>query len=68
MDRKETAGPLRFVHGTPGSRDDKAEVGDFIRGLQIGWPERNSRSLHYAALRFHGRPDDKFVGVSTKNT
>jgi hypothetical protein len=27
-----------------------------IRSRQIGWIERNSRSLRYALLRFHGRP------------
>jgi hypothetical protein len=35
-----------------------------IRSCHIGWTEGNSRSLHYAALRSHGkrgRRDDNFV-------
>jgi hypothetical protein len=34
----------------------KGRAVTFIESCQIGWTERNSRFLHYAALRFHGKP------------
>ena len=34
-----------------GRRDDKWRGVTFIRGRQIGWTEKNSRSLRYASLQ-----------------
>jgi hypothetical protein len=34
----------------------KGRAVTFIRIPQTGWTERNSKSLHYASIRFHGRP------------
>jgi hypothetical protein len=38
------------------ARDDKGEAVTFVSGRQVRWIERNSRSLHFATLRFHGTP------------
>jgi hypothetical protein len=34
----------------------KGRAVTLIRIPEIGWTERKSRYLHYARLRFHGRP------------
>jgi hypothetical protein len=48
MDRKKLqVPPLRYA--PVGMTKWKLVI--FIRGRQIGWTERNSRSLHYASLR-----------------
>jgi hypothetical protein len=38
------------------ARDDKFRAVNFVGSLQIGWTERNRRSLHCDSLRFHGTP------------
>ena len=39
------------IEKVTGSQDDKRRVVTLVRNRQIGWTERNSRSLHYASLR-----------------